>query len=307
MQRSSNFSVRELEVLVNSLESYKELVSGELGKSYANLNEQKEAWSEIAEILNSVGLGVKRTGQQVKNKWIDLKSRTKKKAAKIKNNHFGTGGGPSTNMKLSYVEEKVLALIGKTCVEGITSLEFDTSAQYIINEQRKLEGNTSENSAIHTPSQQNTALVFTPRSLNNDNCRPQYHQQNLGSSSVNNYRISDGSNENFAVIENDEMPTGNSTSQWHSAAETPQWHLGKRKNTGSTIRNRRMREKRKRIEMEKIEDEEKDIIQTQKNICNLLAQMHNLFEKSVENQRICIENQRKIIENEHTIINILRK
>ncbi|XP_035233997.1 myb-related transcription factor, partner of profilin-like isoform X2 [Stegodyphus dumicola] len=285
MQRSSNFSVRELEVLVNSLESYKELVSGELGKSYANLNEQKEAWSEIAEILNSVGLGVKRTGQQVKNKWIDLKSRTKKKAAKIKNNHFGTGGGPSTNMKLSYVEEKVLALIGKTCVEGITSLEFDTSAQYIINEQRKLEGNTSENSAIHTPSQQNTALVFTPRSLNNDNCRPQYHQQNLGSSSVNNYRISDGSNENFAVIENDEMPT----------------------DTGSTIRNRRMREKRKRIEMEKIEDEEKDIIQTQKNICNLLAQMHNLFEKSVENQRICIENQRKIIENEHTIINILRK
>ncbi|KFM59710.1 hypothetical protein X975_05887, partial [Stegodyphus mimosarum] len=39
------------------------------------------------------------------------------------------------------------------------------------------------------------------------------------------------------------MPTGNSTPQWHSAAETSQWHLGKRKHTGSTIRNRRMREK----------------------------------------------------------------
>ncbi|KFM57025.1 Myb-related transcription factor, partner of profilin, partial [Stegodyphus mimosarum] len=133
MQRSTNFSMKELEVLVTSLESYKELITGELGKSYANINEQKEAWEEIATIVSSVALGVKRTGIQVKNKWTDLKCRTRKKAAKIKNNYLCTGGGPPAKEKLTSIEEKVLSLIGNTCVEGITPINYDICAQSAIN------------------------------------------------------------------------------------------------------------------------------------------------------------------------------
>ncbi len=50
----------------------------------------------------------------IRNKWNDLKYRTKKKAAAIKSSLSKTGGGEPLNISLNDFEQRVLQLIGKT-------------------------------------------------------------------------------------------------------------------------------------------------------------------------------------------------
>ena len=90
--RSQRFTNEEVSMILTCLERTPELVSGELGKSFKTFNEMKDAWESIANLIAPFGLGAKRSGEEVKNKWIDFKCRTKKKAAEIDNDINGAGG-----------------------------------------------------------------------------------------------------------------------------------------------------------------------------------------------------------------------
>ena len=88
-------------------------------------NKKTKSWGEITNQINSISK-VGRTNGEVRNKWTDWSSTVKKKASSINRELKQTGGGKAPK-NLSDIEERVLAVIGKTAVDGIiTEREGDT-------------------------------------------------------------------------------------------------------------------------------------------------------------------------------------
>ncbi|XP_062598589.1 uncharacterized protein LOC134260019, partial [Saccostrea cucullata] len=70
--------------------------------------------------INSVGCQ-ERSPAEVCKKWRDISSQTKKKEAEFRRERTKTGGGPAPSpVNTSDISQKVVAIIGKTSVEGIT-------------------------------------------------------------------------------------------------------------------------------------------------------------------------------------------
>lgn len=62
--------------------------------------------------------------------WADWKTKTKKKALAIRGEASGTGGGPSSRLTLTALEERVLGIMGLMAVTGQAGIEergFDVS------------------------------------------------------------------------------------------------------------------------------------------------------------------------------------
>ncbi len=127
MARSQHFSSEEMHALLSCLESMKGLIMAYEGSGYKTYEEQRKGWEYITCIVNSVGDGPERSSKTVKNKWIDLKYRTKKKFS-IHNQQLRMGNG-TPKVGLSDIEERVLKLIGKN-PSGSTS--FSASAEVSI-------------------------------------------------------------------------------------------------------------------------------------------------------------------------------
>ena len=81
-----NFTVEEIEALVNYLENSSGVLHGE----FSNAKKIQEEWENTAIFVNSSGLGRNRSGNQIRKKWTDLKYRIKKKEADIKHYENGT-------------------------------------------------------------------------------------------------------------------------------------------------------------------------------------------------------------------------
>lgn len=120
--RRPNFLPEEVEMLVASLEDRRELVTGELGGMYATSADLRKAWEEVTDAVNSVGC-MKRTITEIKEKWMCLKCRTKKKAqAYLRLDARGSPDGGGNGVKrepLTPMEERVIDLIGKGIVYGL--------------------------------------------------------------------------------------------------------------------------------------------------------------------------------------------
>lgn len=56
--------------------------------------------------------------------WTNYKHNLKKKAAQLKLDQVATGGGPPCNTTLNPIEERILAIIGKSFYEGIGKPEI---------------------------------------------------------------------------------------------------------------------------------------------------------------------------------------
>ncbi|CAG9771365.1 unnamed protein product [Ceutorhynchus assimilis] len=83
--RRPNFTQRETNILVDEIETDPELARGELGKKYRSILDMGNKWDEIANKINATEC-FNRTGKEVKNKFSDMKTKVKKKAAEIKRN-----------------------------------------------------------------------------------------------------------------------------------------------------------------------------------------------------------------------------
>lgn len=120
------YSSEELEVLIAGLEKRRDLVSGHLGGMYNTMAEQRKGWEEIEREINSINFRV-RTVKDIRHKWLDLKSRTKKKGSRINKSLQETGGGFPLKTKLTSLEERVLNLMGQSAVYGLLA-GYDTSS-----------------------------------------------------------------------------------------------------------------------------------------------------------------------------------
>ncbi|KAL2091535.1 hypothetical protein ACEWY4_013798 [Coilia grayii] len=124
MARKPNFTSQELNVLVDEVEKRRLVLFSKLKNSVTNV-EKKEAWQEVADRVNSVGLGYRRDGANVRNKWRDYSSMVKCKAAALRREQQKTGAGRSTVPDLTPWRSASLASLAKKrwreCREALMS------------------------------------------------------------------------------------------------------------------------------------------------------------------------------------------
>ena len=111
--RSSNFVAEEIEVLVTEMEQHRHILIGKFSNKISK-QKKKSIWQAITDKINAAGKNEKRSVQQVKNKWKDISSRSKKKSAERKaDTQRRTGGGKAKTKELTDIETRVVALLGK--------------------------------------------------------------------------------------------------------------------------------------------------------------------------------------------------
>lgn len=119
VKRASNFNSKEEALLISLIQKYKGII--ECRKTDAINNEKKNStWSKIASEFNSSSGVSYRDSKILKNKYENIKKRTKKKSAVEKSSIFHTGGGPSENITYTPVEEQVKDILGVR-IDGLDS------------------------------------------------------------------------------------------------------------------------------------------------------------------------------------------
>lgn len=106
--RKGNFSVPEVELLVNLISPYKEIVENK--KTDAATNEEKNRiWEHISQIFNTDGASsCLRDAKALRSKWEALKASTKRKVIEIRQ-----GNSPGPPQVLTSVEERIYEIISK--------------------------------------------------------------------------------------------------------------------------------------------------------------------------------------------------
>ncbi|XP_032834243.2 uncharacterized protein LOC116956613 isoform X2 [Petromyzon marinus] len=111
-RRRANFTSDELEALVRCVGAHLsdiDLVPN--GQSTRHARKER-AWLDVASGVSAVGLC--RSVAEVKKKWFDLRSQTKRKAAALRREAAGAGGLLLAALQLSPIEEKVAAMLETT-------------------------------------------------------------------------------------------------------------------------------------------------------------------------------------------------
>jgi len=91
---------------------------GKFSGSTVTAAAKKKCWEDMARELFAIS-GVERTGEEVKKKWVYLKSEAKGLAAGKKKSLKMTGGGKADDPDIYGVDSRILNVIGKVCLEGV--------------------------------------------------------------------------------------------------------------------------------------------------------------------------------------------
>jgi Myb/SANT-like DNA-binding domain len=116
-KKSANFSVSEIEMLVEEVAVHRGVLFGKFGSGISN-SMKVETWKKITEKINAGNGGEIRSVEGVKKKWYDMASKTKKKESTRRSEMKATGGG-RMNIVMTAEEEKVVEILGNEAVEGI--------------------------------------------------------------------------------------------------------------------------------------------------------------------------------------------
>ncbi|XP_061186964.1 uncharacterized protein LOC133195107 [Saccostrea echinata] len=117
-ERKANWSEASINLLVDLVADAERwaIIRGKFGPSLTIQTKQR-AWFEITERVNSCFSCV-RSVKDVKKKWQDIQSHTKKKAANRKSEMKKTGGG-SPPPELKPWEEKIVAVLSNDIISGV--------------------------------------------------------------------------------------------------------------------------------------------------------------------------------------------
>ncbi|XP_045491615.1 proline-, glutamic acid- and leucine-rich protein 1-like [Colias croceus] len=114
-------SQEQFSALIEFMERYGDLSRPQRGPQGRLKADQM--WARLTLLLNSVGGGVHKSQEKWKKVWADWKTKTKKKKMLISNHTNGTGGGPSSRLSLTVLEDRVCAILGETAVLGQAGIQ----------------------------------------------------------------------------------------------------------------------------------------------------------------------------------------
>ncbi|KAL2099556.1 hypothetical protein ACEWY4_003950 [Coilia grayii] len=117
-KKKPHFTAHELSALVTEVFDRRSVLFSRFKTSVTNAD-KKTAWAEVTGRVNAVGQGYTRTVEEVRIKWRDFSSATKRKAAARRREREQTGGGSTSLAPLTPEEERVLAVLGPEAVGGI--------------------------------------------------------------------------------------------------------------------------------------------------------------------------------------------
>ncbi|KYN03425.1 UPF0439 protein C9orf30 like protein [Cyphomyrmex costatus] len=121
-----NFSRDEEQLLVALVEKYKLVIENR--KSNATTWKDKEkAWQVIEKEFNSNSGQNVRNSKQLKEKYLNMKKRTKQRFSNEKRYNKQTGGGPHTPVDITDVDIAIKDIIGKQ-ITGLSN-NYDCDSQ----------------------------------------------------------------------------------------------------------------------------------------------------------------------------------
>ncbi|XP_050497771.1 uncharacterized protein LOC126883292 isoform X2 [Diabrotica virgifera virgifera] len=124
-KRVTNFSKNEETLLLDLVLKYKDIL--ECKKTDTSNNKIKwEVWMQLTKEFNSVSGETTRDVKGLKNKYENIKKRTKQKFAGIKKYASGTGGGPPQNPVFTNTDEALHEIIGPQITGTQSSYDYDS-------------------------------------------------------------------------------------------------------------------------------------------------------------------------------------
>lgn len=126
-KRGSNFTSHEDEIIKREVEYRKKILFASFSNLITKKSKDRE-WSLIAAAVNKVAIKP-RTKEQVKQRWNNVKKNSKAALGeKLTKTYAKKTGGGEAREQLTSEEERMLAIIGRESVLGVTG-GFDSSGK----------------------------------------------------------------------------------------------------------------------------------------------------------------------------------
>ncbi|XP_058640705.1 nuclear apoptosis-inducing factor 1 isoform X2 [Onychostoma macrolepis] len=120
-KRKTNFSEREVEIIVEEMEKQKHILVNHFNAGVTHIA-KNSAWMEILKRVNAVST-CQRELAEVKKKWSDLKTEVRRKVAQARAAMEGTGDCSSVPVILSSMQQRICNLLGEATIISLPAAE----------------------------------------------------------------------------------------------------------------------------------------------------------------------------------------
>ncbi|XP_016426352.1 nuclear apoptosis-inducing factor 1-like isoform X2 [Sinocyclocheilus rhinocerous] len=121
-KRKTNFSEREVEIIVEEMEKQKHILVNHFNAGVTHIA-KNSAWVEILKRVNAVST-CQRELAEVKKKWSDLKTEVRRKVAQARAAMEGTGDCSSVPVILSSMQQRICNLLGEATIISLPAAEI---------------------------------------------------------------------------------------------------------------------------------------------------------------------------------------
>lgn len=115
--RDPNYNSIEEVAMIDVIDKYQKIITAKHDNNVTNLKKNK-AWDEVARAVSAVSVH-SRDASSVRKHWSLMKRMAKKRNSDIWNHIRGTGGGPPCPEQKQPLDDRVLTIMGETCVYGL--------------------------------------------------------------------------------------------------------------------------------------------------------------------------------------------
>ncbi|XP_056320457.1 nuclear apoptosis-inducing factor 1 isoform X2 [Danio aesculapii] len=123
-KRKTNFSEREVEIIVEEMEKQKHILVNHFNAGVTHIA-KNSAWMEILKRVNAVST-CQRELAEVKKKWSDLKTEVRRKVAQARAAMEGTGDCTTVPVILTSMQQRICNLLGEATIISLPAADAGT-------------------------------------------------------------------------------------------------------------------------------------------------------------------------------------
>ncbi|XP_051524262.1 nuclear apoptosis-inducing factor 1 [Myxocyprinus asiaticus] len=120
-KRKTNFSEREVEIIVEEMEKQKHILVNHFNAGVTHIA-KNSAWMEILKRVNAVTT-CQRELAEIKKKWSDLKTEVRRKVAQARAAMEGTGDCTTVPVILTSMQQRICNLLGEATIISLPAAE----------------------------------------------------------------------------------------------------------------------------------------------------------------------------------------